>query len=154
MAYHTIKLKKQQGDVIEEKIAAGVITPGNILELDSNGKVQRHSTSGATVAPLMVALEDELQGKTIDDNYAADDPVQVWYPKSGDIFYGLLDATSEDVSIPDGLESNGDGTLKKWTPLDSEASGHERSLVGRAEEAVTEVGSAASTDARIRVKVV
>lgn len=110
MAKNTIKLKKYS-DVIEELVAAGTITPGMLLELTSAGKVQAHQNSGQNMLQ-MFALEDELQGNGIDDDYSSDDPVQVWIPYRGDQVYAIL-ADDENVSTGDYLESNGDGYLKK-----------------------------------------
>lgn len=111
MAYNTVKVKKYS-DVVEEFIAAGTIVPGMLLELTSEGKVQAHSTGGGSAVPIMIALEDELQGNGIDDSYSADDPVQVWVPYRGDEFYGVL-ADGENVAIGDYLESAGNGYLRK-----------------------------------------
>lgn len=107
---NTIKLKKYS-DVIEELVAASAITPGMLVEEASTGKAQAHSTAGGN-AVVMFALEDELQGKEIDDDYAADDPVQIWVPYRGDQVNAIL-VDGESVAIGDLLESNGDGTLRK-----------------------------------------
>ena len=112
MAKHTIKIKKY-ADVIEEYPADGVITPGMLIEVTSAGKVQPHSTSTG-VALAMFALEDELQGRGIDVNFAADERVQCWLPGHGDMVYGLL-ADDETADIGEWLESNGDGYLKVGT---------------------------------------
>jgi hypothetical protein len=60
----------------------------------------------------MVAMEDEMQGNGIEDQYSDGDKVQVWALIPGEVFYGIL-ADGEDVSIGDALASNGDGTLRK-----------------------------------------
>ena len=109
MAKNTIKLKKYS-DVIEEYVAAGTITPGMLLEFTSAGKVQAHATADNEVVPL-IALEDELQGNGIDDDYSSDDQVQCWIPYPGDEAYMILQ-DGQDISIGDFLQSNGDGTLK------------------------------------------
>jgi len=110
MAKHTIKLKKYS-DVIEEYVAAGAITPGMLIELNSLGTVQYHSTEDGDALP-MFALEDELQGEEIDDAFAALDRVQCWIPYRGDQVYAGL-ADGESVVIGDFLTSKGDGWLKK-----------------------------------------
>lgn len=110
MAKNTIKLKKYS-DVIEERLATGTPTPGMLLELTSTDKVQAHSSAGGNVTPIMVALEDELQGNGIDDNYVANNPVQVWIPGRGDQAYMIL-ADGENVAIGAELESNGAGNLR------------------------------------------
>ena len=110
--YNTIKLKKYQ-DIIEEYAAASVITPGNLIELTSSGTVQNHSTEGGNALP-MFALEDELHGRGIEDDYAAADKVQCWVAQPGEIVYARL-ADGESVAPGDFLESAGGGTLKKHT---------------------------------------
>lgn len=109
MAKHTIKLKKYV-DIINEYVAAAIVTPGYLLELTSAGKVQHHSSAGGN-APKYIALEDELQGRAITDNYAAADPVQVWMAVPGEEAYMML-ADGETTVIGSLLESAGDGTLQ------------------------------------------
>ena len=110
MIRKTIKIKKYS-DVIEEYIAGGTITPGHLVALNSDGEVIVHATEAGVILP-MFALEDELQGKVIDDTYKEDDRVQVWIPGRGDEVYALL-AANESVNIGDYLVSKGGGTLKK-----------------------------------------
>ncbi|MDY0183622.1 MAG: hypothetical protein RBR39_10010 [Proteiniphilum sp.] len=110
MIRKTIKIKKYS-DIIEEYIAGGVITPGHLVALNSDGEVIVHATEAGVILP-MFALEDELQGKGIDDAYKEDDRVQVWIPGRGDEVYALL-AANESVNIGDYLVSKGGGTLKK-----------------------------------------
>ena len=110
MIRKTIKIKKY-ADVIEEYAAGGTITPGHLVALNSDGEVIVHATEAGVILP-MFALEDELQGKVIDDTYKEDDRVQVWIPGRGDEVYALL-AANESVNIGDYLVSKGGGTLKK-----------------------------------------
>lgn len=112
MAYNTIKLKKFF-DVIVELTAGAAITPGHLVEQYATGAVKVHATSGGNVLP-MFALEDELQGNDINDNYASGDKVQCWVAGRGEEVYAVL-ADGQDVVEGDFLESNGDGTLKKHT---------------------------------------
>lgn len=112
MAYNTIKLKKYL-DIIEEYKAHEVITPGELLELNSDKEVLPHATAGGNVL-AMFALEDELQGKDIDDDYVTGDQVQVWVTVRGEEVYAIL-KDGENVSIGDFLESAGDGLLQKHT---------------------------------------
>ena len=147
MANNSIIAKKYT-DVIEEFVATEAITPGHLLEMDSNGKCLKHNVAGGNCYP-MFALEDELQGKGVTDAYASGDPVQVWIPNTGDIVRGVL-TTSQTIVIGDWLQSNGDGTLKKWTLA---ASGgiieYPRVLVGRAAEAKTTTGTVGLIKVRI-----
>jgi len=111
--YHTIKLTKYS-DAIVEYEAASAITPGDLVELTSAGKVQRHSTASGNAA-RMFALENELEGEGLNDDYAAGDRVQVWFPNPGDIVYARL-ADEQSVTIADFLESAGNGCLQAYTP--------------------------------------
>jgi hypothetical protein len=111
MTTNTIKVKNYS-NVIEELVANAAITPGMLIEQISTGKVRAHATIGGT-ALAMFALEDELQGKTIDDAYAADNRVQCWIPNPGDQVNALLD-DGETVVIGDFLESAGNGYLQKY----------------------------------------
>lgn len=108
MAKKTIKLKKYN-DIVNEFVAASAITPGSLVELTSAGLVQDHSTDGGDAA-VMVALEDELQGKTIEEDYSADDQVQVWHVTPGEEVLAVI-PSGEDPAIGTLLESAGDGTF-------------------------------------------
>lgn len=150
MAKNTIKVKKY-ADVVEEITATAVaITPGALLELTSAGLVQAHSTAGGSVLP-MFALEDEFQGKGIDDNYAVSVKVQVWIPGRGDQVYALLE-NGENIAIGDFLTSAGDGKLKKLaTESDDTAV---EAIVGVAVEAVDDSGSSVNDTGRIIVRII
>jgi len=144
MAYNTIKLKKYL-DIINEYTATAVaITPGMVIELTSGGTVQAHSTAGGNLLH-MFALEDELQGNGIDDNYAASTKIQCWVPVRGEEVYAIL-ADGETVVIGDFLESNGAGFLQKHDPdeydTDDSIGGiNTNQIVGIALEAVDLSGS-------------
>ena len=150
MAKNTIKLKKYL-DVVNEFTATAVaITPGFFLELTSAGLVQAHSTEGGPVLP-MVALEDELQGKGITDNYAVSAKIQVWTAVRGEEVYALL-ADGEDVAIGDFLISDGNGRLKKYDGTTASDVEFPQSLVAVALEAVDMSGSSgADPSGRIEV---
>jgi hypothetical protein len=166
--YRTVKIKKRS-DAIEEIAAAAVLTPGMLLEQTSADTVQAHSTAGGNAAPIMVALEDELQGKGIGENFAATDKVQVWLPWPGDEFAGIL-ADGQNVAIGDMLESAGNGYLQKHVAdkesFESNEGGaitvYPRAIVGTAQEALDLSPSSGDEDSsgvlgfnkRIRVRVV
>ena len=142
MAYNTIKVKKYS-DVIEEKVASAAITPGMLLIIESTGKVKAHNQADKDVFPIF-ALEDELQGKGIDDAYAANAPVQCWIPYRGDIVNAIL-ADGQNVAIGDPLTSDGYGRLKKHV-TDTGASTvpwtvYPEQIVGYAAEALDLSGS-------------
>jgi len=150
MAKNTIKLKKYL-DIVNEYVAAGTITPGMLVELTSAGKVQAHSSAGEPVLP-MFALEDELQGNGIDDNYSADDQVQVWVTVRGEEVYALL-KDGENVSIGDFLESDGAGHLQKYAATTATAIEYPASIVAVALEAV-DLSNSAVAVGRIKVRVI
>ena len=115
---NTIKLKKYS-DHIEEWVANAAIMPGMLVELMTTGKIRPHSDANGNAMP-MFALEDELQGKGVDEAYAAADPVQVWIPYRGDKVYALLE-DGQTVVIGDWLVSAGNGHLRKFVGGDSGA---------------------------------
>lgn len=140
MNYNTIKIKKYS-DVIEEFVAAegATILPGMVVKLTTDGEVE----PGGSNLP-MIALEDELQGKGINDAYAAGDPVQVWIPYRGDMFYGIL-ADGEAVEIGAFVEAGADGYL---------VAHNIGVVVGQAVEAVDLSGSDNVGNKRIVVRVI
>ena len=79
-----------------------------LVALDSAGKVVPHGEAAGNAIP-MFALEDELQGKTIDNAYEAGDPVQVWVAGRGDIVNAIAGA---EIAAGDFLVSDGTGKLK------------------------------------------
>jgi len=111
MAFETIKIKKYL-DIVIEKAAAAAITPGMTLELVAAGTVQKHATAGAIWAGL-IALEDAVQGKGIDDNYVAGDKVQVWVACRGEVVNMLLD-DEQTIVIGDFLELGSSGRVRKY----------------------------------------
>jgi len=150
MAKNTIKIKKYS-DVIEEYPANAAITPGHLIEVMSTGYVRKHATAGGNCLP-MFALEDELQGKGIDDDFAQYDRVQCWIPGRGDIVLGIL-ADGQSVQVGDFLESGGDGTLVKHV-VDSTGD-YLFPLIGIAMETVDMSGSSTvDPSGRIQVRII
>lgn len=137
---NTIKIRKFT-DIQDEYEANAWITPGMLVELLSTGKVRKHATAGGNVDPVMVAVEDELQGKEITDNYVAGDRVQVCTFRPGDIALLLL-ADGQSVSIGEELESDGLGHVRSHTvetvvSADAQTANtiYSRPVVGKALEA-------------------
>lgn len=138
MAKNTIKLKKYS-DVIEEFVAGAAITPGMLVALNASGAVIPHNAADGNAIP-MFALEDELQGKTIDNAYAAGDPVQVWVAGRGDIVNAIAGAA---ITAGDFLVSDGTGKLKPAGTAAVQA----HSIVGQAL-------AAASSGDRVAVRII
>lgn len=137
---NTVKVKKYS-DVIEELVAGGTITPGMLLDISATNTVT--AATGAGTLPVF-ALEDELQGKGIDNNYASGDPVQCWIPYRGDVVNAILKA-GKKTAIGTPVASNGDGKLKQ--------AGSSDTPIGFAVTAVDLTGSGA-TDARVLVRII
>ncbi|MFA7651655.1 MAG: hypothetical protein WCX62_04490 [Synergistaceae bacterium] len=145
---NTIKIKSYV-DVQEEYIADAAIKPGNLVKLDSDGKVTVFATNAGMVLP-MFAVEDEFQGKTVTDAYAQGDVVQCWIPNRGDVVMGILDKGA-NVSIGDLLEATDDGTLRKLTIGSSASDGG--AIVGVALEALNLTATAAvASFIKVRIK--
>jgi hypothetical protein len=93
----------------KEATAQGTITPGMLIERVTNG-VQAHSTA-AGPASTHFAIEYGMTGRTIDDDYSADDQAVFKTYTPGSVVYGLVAAGASAISQYDFLASAGDGTL-------------------------------------------
>jgi len=146
---NTIKLRSA-ADIQFEYVASEAIKPGYLLEITSTGNV-KPCTYASRNAFALIALEDELQGKGIDDNYASGDVVQCWYAQPGDIAYLIL-TTSQQINIGDYIESAGNGLVQKHVPdsTSSQIAIYTKNIVGIALEAVTTT----SQVARIKVLII
>lgn len=149
MAAKTITLKGTP--VREELVAAGTITPGFLCERTSSGTVQAHSTAGGNCS-AMFALEDDLQGNGITDDYSAADLVQLGNYRNGDWVYALL-ANGENASNGDFLESQGDGYLRVVDADASVGAIAVKSVVAQAMEAVDLSDSSGADPSTYRIKV-
>lgn len=140
----TILLK---GDPLrKEREANAGITPGDLIEVMSTGKVREHATAGGN-AQRAFAIEDDLQGKEIGDAYVATDRVQYLVCRRGDEIMARLKA-SQNVVIGDFLESAGDGTLQKHV-VESSGAIYVEQIVGIVLEA-----SNVGTVARVAIEIV
>jgi hypothetical protein len=152
VAFKTITIIDKT-ELRKELVATAVaITPGMLVERTSGNLVQAHSNAGQNATP-MFAVEDDLQGKEIGDNYAASSLVQINYFRSGDEVYALLN-DGESVAIGAELESAGNGYLQAHG-ADSAGEEHVEGLVCRALEAVDmSDSSAADPTGRILVEII
>ena len=159
MAQQAIILKGR--GIRKELVANATITPGHLVERMTTSKLRVHAAAGGH-AQKAFAIEDDLQGNDIADNYSAADLVQFEVMERGSEVYALL-ANGQSVAIGDPLESAGDGTLQKHT-AQTEALGADSSanigtinvncIVAYALEAVDMSGSsAADPSGRIKVEV-
>lgn len=140
----------------KELVAGGTITPGHLLKRNSSNELVVHPNA-AQDAGAIFALEDDLQGHGIDDNYSSGDHVQAGYADFGDEIYAWLKAGSTAVVVGDELASAGNGSLQKFVPQAVNEGGaanytiYPRAVVAVALENIDNSGG--GTDVRIRVEV-
>jgi len=140
-----------RGDpIFKERDAAGAITPGHLVNLNTTNGVVVHAGAEANAYPWF-AMEQDFVGKDLTTAYASGQRAQMACCRPGDEIYALVPAAALAIVIGDELVSNGDGTLKKVTAA-AVAVGNLRRVVARALEAVD--NSAGGSPARIRVEVV
>lgn len=147
MSRNTILLKGSLSQNFEEK-AAGAITPGELVKFDASGNLIRHNVSAGNAAP-MFAKEDDLQGKTIDDDYVLGERAHYTQLRGGDEVLAWL-TTSQTVIKGDFLESAGNGTLREFIINSGENTDQIQRVVGFALEDKATTG----VKARIQVRVV
>lgn len=111
MAKRVIKLL---GEPIqdEDRKAAQVITPGMLIDIDSNGDIIKHATAGG-FAETMFALEREEAGYDIDETYAVNDTVKAGRFHRGTRVLALI-ASGQNIQDGEYLESAGNGTLRAY----------------------------------------
>lgn len=156
MSKNTIALKFRSQELRKEYQAGGTITPGHLVQIGSDGKAVVHAVAGGNQRKAF-AVEDELQGNDINDNYTVDNMAQVDHFSNGEEVYAWLQGESTAVVIGDALESAGDGTLRKHVQPDLEVSGAAPDLqlnqiVGFALEAV-DVSASGTAKSRIEIEV-
>lgn len=137
----TVNLK---GEFVQkERQANAAITPGDLIELMSTGKVRRHAGLG-TAAQRAFALENDVIGRGITDDYAQNEVVKYGVFAPGAEVYAWMDI-NESCNIGDFLESNGTGKLQvASTPV-------EGTHVGIALEQITGGGGVAK---RVKIEIV
>jgi hypothetical protein len=95
----------------QEKVAAGAITPGMLIELTSADEVQAHSAAAGQAFPTFAA-EDSLQGREITVAYAAAEIVKYVTPHVGAEVLAIANAA---IAIGAEVESAGNGKLQTRT---------------------------------------
>jgi hypothetical protein len=105
-----IHLKKGAESAYDEGRAGATVTPGMLIKLNSGAAYIPHDAANV-VAARQFAIEDPLQGNTIDDNYASGDLVRFVHALPGDHILGIL---KSGVTITTGtrLASDGAGSLQ------------------------------------------
>lgn len=110
-AAHTIRIQ-DFSNIRREAVGLGTITPGHLLAINNTGKVIPHNVAAGDQR-AMFAVEDDLQGKDINDNYASGDMVSYHIFRRGDRVNAIL-ASGQNIAIGDKLESAGNGKLRKY----------------------------------------
>lgn len=150
MATNTIQVIKYVSKR-QEALAGGTITPGMLIERTSSDTFQAHSNAGQPAARLF-AVEDELQGNAISDDYSSGDLVQAEVCDPGDVVYALL-AAGENVAIGAFLESDGAGAFQAYAAGSAGEVEYPASILAIAREAVDNSASGA-TVTRILIEII
>lgn len=139
-----IHLTKGVESRYEEGRAGAVITPGMLIALNSSGVYVPHATADS-IAERNFAIEDALQGNTIDDNYASGDLVRFIIAGRGDVVLAILEAGQ---NVTDGalLASDGTGGLQA-AAADSDA------VAVALEDRDASASAATLEDRRVRVRI-
>ena len=152
-AEKAVIVKGGDNAIREEFAAGGVITPGQLLEINSSDAVIRHNSAGANQYAL-IALQDFPQGKDIDDNYASGEQVQAIWARSGMIVNMLL-KEGETVVKGGFVESDGAGDVQAHTAdtadSDDAITVFSNQIVGVAREAVDLSDSSVADPATRRI---
>lgn len=140
--------------VRKEALAIGACKPGHLLVLNNASKVLVHATSGGPAAKLF-AVEDDLQGNDIDEEYAIGVLVQYNIAQRGDEVWGFL-KDGENIAIGDYLQSGGNGELIKYVAGSALVVEYPESIIGTSLVALDMSGSSAVDPAsqRIRLEVI
>lgn len=111
---NTIYLGDEEDRAIVNDIAASeAITPGHLIERFNNAGVirfKKHATAAQATAPI-VALNQSMLNKTVDDAYAAGDLVEAAVMQKGATAWMFI-ASGQNIVAGQRLESAGDGTLR------------------------------------------
>lgn len=148
MAFNTIILRGDLARYYEEARveAAKVIKPGMLIEKLANGKVQPHATDSG-VAETLFAIEDALQGRTIDQDYndSTYNLCRYFKARKGDKIYALIANGTNIAASEVELVSDGDGTLKAAAGTETD-----QKIIAKSLEAVNNTSGA---PARIQVEI-
>jgi len=136
MAVNTIVLKG--GNHFDEVTLDKIASPGMAIELAADGnydQVQSAQAEALKQGLQKILIEDALQGKTVDDAYAASDKAQAYSAVAGDQLQVLV-KDGQTIAIADKLCVEGGGS-----GLFIEAAGSETAYQVQALEAVSPSGS-------------
>ena len=145
MSAHNFKTITIDSDVtVRESTASGAITPGQLVEQNALTTYRRHATQDG-VGATTFAVEDDLQGKEISEDYSSGSKVFFKNFRRGDKAFAFL-ADGENASVNSFLSSHGDGNLEV------EVSPVGKAIIARALEALNLTDSEV-TPSRILVEI-
>jgi len=111
LSKNMIQIKNIGGIAYEEREAGeALIYPGMLCRVDSDGNVCKANTEGGKVE-VLVAIEDSLQGKTVDDAYTLGNPVRLVRFRPGEEFH-VRQHGHTSITEGEQLVSKGDGTAR------------------------------------------
>ena len=121
--------------VREEIKAGGIITPGQLLEINSAGAAIRHNSAGASQYGLFADIDRSLGSRDIDVNYASGEQVQCIWARRGMEINTLL-KEGETITIGEFVESDGAGDVQAHLPDASNVPVFTSNIVGIGREAL------------------
>lgn len=110
---NTIMLKGDLGMREEAFAAAGTIKPGHAVIRDSSNNFKKNDLATGSDVLLQVAIEDALQGRTINDAYDISTPVFTYLPRAGDLLYVRVPAGAPAIVIGDLMQLDNTGCFVK-----------------------------------------
>ena len=136
----------------KEGLADGAVTPGHVVYRSSatEFKVGRKGGAGES-GPRSFCDINPGVGRALDDNYADEDQINVYYAHSGDEINALVAASAPAIAVGNTLEAAADGTVIVVTADSATGNGERDSTIGYAVEAVD--NSSGSSAVRIKIEV-
>ncbi len=134
----------------KEDAAGGVITPGHLIEKTSTGTVVVHSSAGLN-AMKQFAVENDLVGKAITDDYASGDNVLYEVCPPGTEVNALVINGTAAILQAAFLESDGAGGVQTAIADAATDTAQRSAIIGQALEAVDNSGGGAPVRIKIEV---
>ncbi len=148
MAIKTIVIRGK--GIRKEDAAGGVITPGHLIEKTSTGTVVVHANAGLNAMNLY-AVENDLLGKGIDDDYASGDNVLYEaMPPGSEVYALVIDGTAAILQAAF-LESDGAGGVQTAIADAATDTAQRNAIIGQALEAIDNSGGGAPVRIRLEV---
>lgn len=133
MADNTIVVKGH--GIRKERNAAGTISPGHFVAVDASGTLVVHGTADAN-ASKAIAVENEVFGRGIDNNYVAGDMVLYEVLVPGSEVKAIVAVGTAAITVGDYLSSAGDGTVKPVAASAATSQAQRAGIIGVALESV------------------